>query len=76
MRAFSETESRTVGSGEGVSAYRHTKKDKCKYAYRHSLSKNVDVPYGGIMLKCFYCGRWFKNKQALRAHLRFCQDRY
>jgi len=24
------------------------------------------------MRKCEYCGRWFKNKQAVRAHLRFC----
>ncbi len=27
------------------------------------------------MLQCFYCGRWFRNKQALRAHLRFCPAR-
>jgi hypothetical protein len=25
--------------------------------------------------RCVYCGRWFKNKQALRAHLRFCYAR-
>ena len=25
------------------------------------------------MSPCFYCGRWFKNKQALRAHLQFCE---
>jgi len=25
------------------------------------------------MIKCYYCGRWFKSKQALRAHLRFCE---
>jgi len=24
------------------------------------------------MIKCPYCGRWFKNKQALRAHLKYC----
>jgi hypothetical protein len=27
------------------------------------------------MIRCFYCGKWFKNKQALRAHLRFCPVR-
>ena len=27
------------------------------------------------MLQCYYCGRWFRNKQALRAHLRFCPAR-
>jgi hypothetical protein len=25
------------------------------------------------MIKCYYCGRWFKNKQALRGHLRSCK---
>lgn len=24
------------------------------------------------MVKCEYCGRWFRNKQALRAHLKHC----
>jgi len=24
------------------------------------------------MVYCEYCGRWFRNKQALRAHLRHC----
>lgn len=24
------------------------------------------------MIKCPYCGRWFKNRQALRAHLKHC----
>lgn len=24
------------------------------------------------MIQCLYCGRWFKNKQALRAHLKHC----
>lgn len=24
------------------------------------------------MVYCQHCNRWFKNKQALRAHLRFC----
>jgi hypothetical protein len=24
------------------------------------------------MVYCPYCGRWFKNKQALRAHLKHC----
>jgi len=24
------------------------------------------------MVYCSYCGRWFKNKQALRAHLKHC----
>jgi hypothetical protein len=27
------------------------------------------------MLKCWWCGRWFKNKQALRAHLKHCGER-
>ncbi len=27
------------------------------------------------MLQCFWCGRWFRNKQALRAHLRHCRER-
>jgi len=27
------------------------------------------------VLQCYYCGRWFRNKQALRAHLRFCPAR-
>lgn len=26
------------------------------------------------MRKCVYCGRWFKNKQAVRAHLRHCEE--
>jgi hypothetical protein len=24
------------------------------------------------MARCPYCGRWFKNKQAVRAHLKHC----
>ncbi len=24
------------------------------------------------MIRCKYCGKWFKNKQALRAHLKHC----
>lgn len=24
------------------------------------------------MVKCEFCGRWFRNKQALRAHLKHC----
>jgi len=27
------------------------------------------------MLQCFWCGRWFRNKQALRAHLKHCAER-
>jgi hypothetical protein len=27
------------------------------------------------MLRCFWCGRWFRNKQALRAHLKHCAER-
>lgn len=27
-----------------------------------------------MMRKCIYCGRWFKNKQAVRAHLRHCEE--
>jgi len=26
------------------------------------------------MQKCNFCGRWFKNKQAVRAHLKYCQE--
>jgi hypothetical protein len=26
------------------------------------------------MRKCPFCGRWFRNKQAIRAHLRFCPE--
>lgn len=26
------------------------------------------------MRRCIYCGRWFKNKQAVRAHLRHCDE--
>jgi|GEM_PF-2180064 len=25
------------------------------------------------MIQCKYCGRWFKNKQALKAHLKACR---
>jgi len=25
------------------------------------------------MIKCSFCGRWFRNKQAFRAHLRYCE---
>jgi hypothetical protein len=24
------------------------------------------------MRKCPYCGRWFRNRQAVRAHLKYC----
>jgi len=27
------------------------------------------------MLQCFWCGWWFRNKQALRAHLKHCKER-
>jgi hypothetical protein len=26
------------------------------------------------MRQCYYCKRWFKNKQAVRAHLRWCPE--
>jgi len=27
------------------------------------------------MRQCYHCKRWFKNKQAIRAHLRWCPER-
>ena len=27
------------------------------------------------MQQCYYCGRWFRNLQALRQHLRWCKER-
>ena len=27
------------------------------------------------MRQCFFCKKWFSNKQAVRAHLRFCPVR-
>ena len=26
------------------------------------------------MRRCHFCGRWFKNKQAVRAHLKYCSE--
>ena len=26
------------------------------------------------MRRCLFCERWFKNKQAVRAHLRYCGE--
>ena len=25
------------------------------------------------MRQCLYCTRWFKNKQSVRAHLKYCE---
>jgi hypothetical protein len=35
----------------------------------------MENTYWLTMRKCYYCNRWFKNKQAVRAHLRWCPER-
>ena len=29
--------------------------------------------YTAVVRTCFFCKRWFRNKQAVRAHLQWCE---
>jgi hypothetical protein len=40
-----------------------------------SNSRKNKKRFSPNMRKCWYCNRWFRNRQAVRAHLKYC-DRY